>query len=63
MAAGAAEVAAVEPAVHRPPGWRSPMISNRAQDHCRLLAREGYQVLIAKDGVEALEQLIDIISM
>ena len=27
----------------------------------RLLAREGYQVLIAKDGVEALEQLIDVI--
>ena len=27
----------------------------------RLLAREGYQVVIAKDGVEALEQLIDVI--
>ena len=27
----------------------------------RLLAREGYQVLTAKDGVEALEQLLDIV--
>jgi chemosensory pili system protein ChpA (sensor histidine kinase/response regulator) len=27
----------------------------------RLLAREGYQVLLAKDGVEALEQLLDIV--
>ena len=27
----------------------------------RLLAREGYQVLIAKDGVEALEQLLDVV--
>ena len=27
----------------------------------RLLARDGYQVMIAKDGVEALEQLIDAI--
>ena len=27
----------------------------------RLLAREGYQVLAAKDGVEALEQLLDVI--
>ena len=25
----------------------------------RLLAREGYQVLLAKDGVEALEELLD----
>jgi chemosensory pili system protein ChpA (sensor histidine kinase/response regulator) len=27
----------------------------------RLLAREGYQVLTAKDGVDALEQLLDVI--
>ncbi len=27
----------------------------------RLLAREGYQVLVAKDGVDALEQLLDIV--
>lgn len=27
----------------------------------RLLAREGYQVIAAKDGVEALEQLLDVI--
>ena len=27
----------------------------------RLLAREGYQVVVAKDGVEALEQLLDVI--
>jgi chemosensory pili system protein ChpA (sensor histidine kinase/response regulator) len=27
----------------------------------RLLAREGYQVLLAKDGVDALEQLIEIV--
>ncbi len=27
----------------------------------RLLAREGYQVLVAKDGVEALEQLLDVV--
>ena len=27
----------------------------------RLLAREGYQVLTAKDGVEALEQLLDVV--
>ena len=27
----------------------------------RLLAREGYHVLLAKDGVDALEQLIDIV--
>ena len=27
----------------------------------RLLAREGYQVLLAKDGVEALEQLLDVV--
>ena len=27
----------------------------------RLLAREGYQVLTGKDGVEALELLIDVI--
>jgi len=27
----------------------------------RLMAREGYQVLLAKDGVEALEQLLDIV--
>ncbi len=27
----------------------------------RLLAREGYQVLTAKDGVDALEQLLDIV--
>jgi chemosensory pili system protein ChpA (sensor histidine kinase/response regulator) len=27
----------------------------------RLLAREGYQVLTAKDGVDALEQLLDTI--
>ena len=27
----------------------------------RLLAREGYQVLTAKDGVEALEQMIDLV--
>ena len=27
----------------------------------RLLAREGYQVILAKDGVEALEHLLDII--
>ncbi len=27
----------------------------------RLLAREGYQVITAKDGVEALEQLLDVI--
>ncbi len=26
----------------------------------RLLAREGYQVILAKDGVDALEQLIDV---
>jgi len=26
----------------------------------RLLAREGYQVLLAKDGVDALEQLVDL---
>ena len=26
----------------------------------RLLAREGYQVLLAKDGVDALEQLLDV---
>ena len=25
----------------------------------RLLAREGYQVMLAKDGVDALEQLVD----
>ena len=27
----------------------------------RLLAREGYQVLLAKDGVEALEQMLDVV--
>ncbi|WP_319241653.1 Hpt domain-containing protein [uncultured Propionivibrio sp.] len=27
----------------------------------RILAREGYQVLVARDGVDALEQLIDIV--
>ena len=27
----------------------------------RLLAREGYQVVVAKDGVEALEQLLDVV--
>lgn len=27
----------------------------------RLLAREGYQVILAKDGVDALEQLVDIL--
>jgi chemosensory pili system protein ChpA (sensor histidine kinase/response regulator) len=27
----------------------------------RLLAREGYQVLLAKDGVEALEELLDVV--
>lgn len=27
----------------------------------RMLAREGYQVLVARDGVDALEQLIDIV--
>ena len=27
----------------------------------RLLAREGYQVLTAKDGVDALEQMLDVI--
>jgi len=27
----------------------------------RLLAREGYQVILAKDGVEALEHLLDVI--
>ena len=27
----------------------------------RLLAREGYQVILAKDGVDALEQLIDVV--
>jgi chemosensory pili system protein ChpA (sensor histidine kinase/response regulator) len=27
----------------------------------RLLAREGYQVMTAKDGVDALEQLLDIV--
>ena len=27
----------------------------------RLLAREGYQVLLAKDGVEALEQLLEVV--
>jgi chemosensory pili system protein ChpA (sensor histidine kinase/response regulator) len=27
----------------------------------RLLAREGYQVLVAKDGVEALELLLDVV--
>jgi chemosensory pili system protein ChpA (sensor histidine kinase/response regulator) len=27
----------------------------------RLLAREGYHVLVAKDGVEALEQLMDVV--
>jgi chemosensory pili system protein ChpA (sensor histidine kinase/response regulator) len=27
----------------------------------RLLAREGYQVLTAKDGVDALEQLLDVV--
>ncbi len=27
----------------------------------RLLAREGYHVLLAKDGVDALEQLIDMV--
>ena len=27
----------------------------------RLLAREGYQVLVAKDGVDALEQLLGIV--
>jgi len=27
----------------------------------RLLAREGYQVVLAKDGVDALEQLIDVV--
>ena len=27
----------------------------------RLLAREGYQVVLAKDGVDALEQLLDVI--
>jgi chemosensory pili system protein ChpA (sensor histidine kinase/response regulator) len=27
----------------------------------RLLAREGYQVVTAKDGVDALEQLLDIV--
>jgi len=26
----------------------------------RLLAREGYQVVLAKDGVEALEHLVDL---
>ena len=26
----------------------------------RLLAREGYQVILAKDGVDALEQLLDV---
>ena len=26
----------------------------------RLLAREGYQVILAKDGVDALEQLADV---
>jgi chemosensory pili system protein ChpA (sensor histidine kinase/response regulator) len=26
----------------------------------RLLTREGYQVILAKDGVDALEQLIDV---
>ena len=26
----------------------------------RLLAREGYQVVLAKDGVDALEQLLDV---
>jgi chemosensory pili system protein ChpA (sensor histidine kinase/response regulator) len=26
----------------------------------RLLAREGYQVILAKDGVDALEQLVDV---
>ena len=27
----------------------------------RLLAREGYQVLVAKDGVDALEQMLDVV--
>jgi chemosensory pili system protein ChpA (sensor histidine kinase/response regulator) len=27
----------------------------------RLLAREGYQVITAKDGVDALEQLLDVV--
>ena len=27
----------------------------------RLLAREGYQVILAKDGVDALEHLLDVI--
>ena len=27
----------------------------------RLLTREGYQVVLAKDGVDALEQLLEVV--
>ena len=58
---------ATEPVAEEPPAVHLPTVMvvddslTVRKITSRLLAREGYQVLIAKDGVEALEQLIDVI--
>ena len=64
-------------AARRPPPRASPRLRRSAPRRCppswwwtiltvrkitgRLLAREGYQVVTAKDGVDALEQMMEVI--
>ena len=61
MSSAAEPVAEEPPAVHLPTVMVVDDSLTVRKITSRLLAREGYQVLIAKDGVEALEQLIDVI--
>jgi chemosensory pili system protein ChpA (sensor histidine kinase/response regulator) len=59
--AAAAQAPVAAPAAHLPTVMVVDDSLTVRKITSRLLTREGYQVVLAKDGVEALEQLVDVI--